>query len=246
MKKVKWTEKEIELLKAGKPVPGRSKGTIRNMRCRLGLTTPCINWKTPEMQAALASGICPEGIPAAKFSCARYNHGFTDRKKCKKWTKKEKALLLAGKDVPGRSKKAINCMRCELRMVRKLNPWTAEEIEQIKRGEKPAGRSINSIRVKRCELGITGGGSKCIWLPEEIAQLQSGVIPKGRTIASAITMVNIGKIQVSEEVKNKLKELRKKLYRENCFKSYKKGIKVYQSQDLYRMDPADIRRKMGM
>lgn len=240
-----WTEKEIDLLKAGKKVKGRTIGSIRTMRHKLGFSKPCMNWKTPEMLEALQSGVCPEGVSSNLFNCARYNHGFTDKLHCKKWTRKEKNLLKAGKSVPGRTPKAVESMKAKLGLI-KPNRWTAEEIEQIKRGEKPAGRSINSIRVKRCELGITGGGSKCIWLPEEIAQLQSGDIPKGRTIASAITMVNIGKIQVSEEVKNKLKELRKKLYRENCFKSYKKGIKVYQSQDLYRMDPADIRRKMGM
>lgn len=240
-----WTEKEIALIKAGKKPKGRTIGSIRTMRHKLGFSKPCMKWNTPEMLEALKIGVCPEGISRDLFNSARYNHGFTDKLHCKKWTKKEKNLLKAGKTVPGRTAKAVETMKAKLGLVQ-MKRWTDEEIEQIKRGEKPEGRSKISIRVKRSELGITGGIRKSKWAAEEIAQLKNGILPPLRTVSSAITLIHCGKIQVSDEVKKMLNEQRKKVYRENLFKLYKKGIKTYQSNDFYRMDPADVRRKIGM
>jgi transposase len=74
----------------------------------------------------------------------------------KAWTTAEVKLLMEGKDVPGRTKKAMSIMRSKIGAATKRRPWTPAEDQLILKGIKPEGRSDSAIMNRKHQLGYHG------------------------------------------------------------------------------------------
>ena len=74
----------------------------------------------------------------------------------KAWTTAEVKLLMEGKEVPGRTKKACSVMRHKIGAATLRRAWTPAEDQLILKGIKPEGRSESAIMNRKHQLGYHG------------------------------------------------------------------------------------------
>lgn len=74
----------------------------------------------------------------------------------KGWNSTELKLAMEGKDVPGRTKKAISIMRSKIGASTKRRSWTKSEDQMILNGIKPEGRTDIAIQNRKHILGYKG------------------------------------------------------------------------------------------